>query len=492
MGVLVWQTAPEIEVNAPPGSLVLALGALGAGVVLLASRRKRVKKGEDAKGCYGYRLQFHDSEEAGRLARVIEERAQRGYADYIVMSTFTQSGYGNILLICGSGASLVKEKEIFETLVETLLDKVRIERVAGVPRDLLKAARLASKGRGRGDPSLVGWVSNGIEPSRPASVEPLVVLGRRVDKPLPKPVALVEEDIEGHVGVYGSTGTGKSTTLAKIARQVASKWQGVVVLDWTGEYSGLGGRRLDPSRGEVLFDPFRILDEPGGAQSLVDIISGSLGLSDPQAFMLQTVLEEKRPSSLDELFSSIVSWPEESKWDREVKKGLIRRLGFLKEAFRVPGQDGLLEHGVSGLLVVDVSRIEGVRARRAFALLLAAALYYTVRRHGGGRILVVFDEAQNVFMGGEGVFGEMMAESRKFGLSIAYATQAPSLVPDNILVNTNTKIVHALRSQRDKTAIAQSMSLSDDMVYLLDKMARGEAIVQAPSIPEPVLVKIDP
>jgi len=479
-----------------PLLLVIAALAVGVGLAGLYAVRRVYARGRRRRaeaGCYGYRLEVRDAEEASRLARIIEERAERGYAEYIVMSAFTQSGKGNILLICGEGPSLTKEKEIFETLVETVMEKIRLDRVSGVPRDVIGAARIAARGRDKGSqPSLISWISPAHAVGGPAG-SPLVVLGRRVAQPIPKPVVLTEEDVEGHIGVFGSTGSGKSTTLAKIAREVSSKWSAVVVFDWTGEYERLGGRRLDPSRGEVPFDPFALLEEPGGVQELVDILAGSLGLSDPQAYMLHRILEAERPWGVEDLIGRIWSWPEESKWDREVKRGLVRRIGVLRQVLAEPPRDPDLSVLLEGLVVVDVSRIEGVRARRAYTLLLAAALYYAVRkRRGGSRVLMVFDEAHNIFMGGEGVFGEMMAESRKYGVSIAYATQAPSLVPDNVLVNSNTKIVHALRSQRDKSVIVQAMSLDDEKQYLLDKLVRGEALVQAPSIPEPVLVKIEP
>jgi len=469
-----------------------AVAVAGMGVVVVRRVSKRKSRKSEA-GCYGYRLDVKDPEEAGRLARIIEERAQRGYAEYIVMSAFSQSGRGNLVLICGQGPALIKEKEIFETLIETMLEKIRLERVSGVPRDVIGAARIAARSRSKqSQPSLISWIS--AEPAdNVVKGEPLVVLGERTDLPIPKPVVLVEEDVEGHVGVFGSTGTGKSTTLAKIAREVAGRWAAVVVFDWTGEYSRLGGRRFDAASGEVPFDPFLLLEEPGGVQELVDILAGSLGLSDPQAYMLQRILEAEKPWSIEDLIEKIWSWPEESKWDREVKRGLVRRIGVLRGVIDQGRTGKGVRSLLDGLVVVDVSSIEGVRARRAYTLLLAATLYYTMKRGGHrGRVLMVFDEAHNIFMGGEGVFGEMMAESRKYGVSIAYATQAPSLVPDNILVNSNTKIVHALRSQRDKNVIAQAMSLDNDRLYLLDKLARGEAIVQAPSIPDPVLVKINP
>lgn len=52
----------------------------------------------------------------------------------------------------------------------------------------------------------------------------------------------------------------------------------------------------------------------------------------------------------------------------------------------------------------------------------------------------------------------MMAESRKFGLYIALATQNPYLLPLRAVSNTNTKIIHSLRWWRDLESVASALS----------------------------------
>ncbi len=84
-----------------------------------------------------------------------------------------------------------------------------------------------------------------------------------------------------------------------------------------------------------------------------------------------------------------------------------------------------------------------------------------------------------------------MAESRKYRLHIAIATQSPSSIPNGVLLNSNTKVVHALRSPRDKEVISQTMNLHYGLLEELDKLRTGEALVQSPSTPRPALVRVE-
>ncbi|MEM4799866.1 MAG: hypothetical protein QXO61_00895, partial [Acidilobaceae archaeon] len=85
---------------------------------------------------------------------------------------------------------------------------------------------------------------------------------------------------------------------------------------------------------------------------------------------------------------------------------------------------------------------------------------------------------------------QLFAEARKYGLSLAVASQSPSSIPNGVLLNANTKIVHALKSARDKAVIADSMSLSQDYLEVLDKLEPGVALVQSPSCSRVVLVRV--
>lgn len=480
--IILWLTGLLHPPNPGLKAMVYAASAslAGAGVFLAAYRRRRVPR-EHGDECVVYSVRVRDPSGIPAFNRLVGERAKRGYASYLLLSYYNRDGsVSSTLLVCGGARLLERETEIFETLVASISEGARVERRGVIDASLV--LDLASGAPNSG--VLVNPIT--MPPSRGRRYGGLVYLGDNLDTPMPEPVYLERADLEGHVGVYGSTGSGKSTTLRVIASQASGLGWSVLLVDWTGEHSGvLPQAAAAPGRGGVPVPLGELLESREGRLMLAEILSHSLGLTDPQAYMLSRVLE-RAPSTLGEIVELVESWPEESKWDREVKRGLRRKL----EALTVAGDafEGSLQLG-EGLVVVDASRIRSPRARAAYVLSLLSYIYFTAPARRG-RVLVVVDEAHNLFLGESRIFEEILAEARKHGVSIVYATQSPSSVPDRVFLNTNTKIVHALRGQRDKMVIQSTMGLDEYRLHLLDKLDRGEALVQAPSIPEPVLVKV--
>ncbi|MCE4600050.1 MAG: ATP-binding protein [Desulfurococcales archaeon] len=457
-------------------------------LLLIKNRKLLVKRtfSDSLEVCRSYAVKAREPETASNIVEVIKERAKRGYSGYILLSLFDKNNDGSTrLLLCGRKELLDREVEIFETIIAALVKGARLEFRGEMDArpilDLFVADNSSDSGL------YIHYLTDIRESSR-RDGEKRIYLGETIETPLPEPVYLTMEDLEGHIGIYGSTGSGKSTTLRIITDQAAKfGWKSIVV-DWTGEHS-LGSRHrvARADRGDFPVPLVKMTFTREGRRMLVDILASSLGLSDPQAYLLGRILDSPVSSAL-ELLSRIDSWPEESGWDREVKRGLRRRLAILTDIENALQGDLILE---DNYIVVDVSSIKSPRARRVYALSLLSYLYLYIREKRID-VLVAVDEAHNLFNGDSSLFEELLSEARKFGLHVIYATQAPSMVPDRVFLNTNTKIVHALRSQRDKQTIQAAMGLGDDKVHLLDKLVRGEALVQAPSIPEPVLVKVKP
>ena len=453
------------------------------GIIIFLLRRRRVNIDMDGDKCLVYSVRVKEDGDVSSFNRIVKERAKRGYGSYLILSYYNKDGsVSSTLLLCGRSDLIEKESEIFETIVASLSGGTRIEARGTVDSTLL--LDIASKSPTTSE-SLVNPLSS-PQPATEDMGERLVYLGDNIDTPLPEPVYLKLVDLEGHVGIYGSTGSGKSTTLRSIAWQVSQLGWHVIIIDWTGEHSAnLPSFTVRPDLGGFPVPFSELIKSREGRLMLVDIISHSLGLSDPQAYMLSRVMESGL-SSLRDLVSKVELWPEESKWDREVKRGLRRKLEVLL------GVESAFEGELRikrGLTVVDASSIRSPRARRAYILSLLSYIYFTAAERDG-RVLIAIDEAHNLFMGESRIFEDILSEARKHGVHVIYATQAPSSVPDRVFLNTNTKIVHALRSQKDKHAIQSTMGIDDFRVHLLDKLVRGEALVQAPSIPEPILVKV--
>ncbi|MCE4602247.1 MAG: ATP-binding protein, partial [Desulfurococcales archaeon] len=465
-----------------------------ASLVVSRAGRIRVPEAIQEPGL-GFRIfdvEVREGEEAEKLVEIIRERASSSSVRYSIL-TVMEGSYTRSMVILSSfnEHKLVIESEVFKTLAASLAERVRLREISspGVEARLAEVVAGISLRQGGG---VLAYPSTG-RPELPGSGD--VYLGELIDSTVPRRLYLSLNDVRGHIGVFGSTGSGKSTTLSVLASRLSTSGMSIVVMDWTGEYEALLGRIgasyrvMDPVKGEAPVNPL-LLAKSGEIDVVVDILSRSLGLSQPQEYLLQRVLESSRPDSIDELLTMVDGHPEEAKWDREVKRGLARKLGVMARssggsAFR--GNSG--PSIVPGISIIRCDRIRNASLRTVYILVYLAYLYTIPPRR---EVVVVIDEAHNVFGSGWGGFpDQLIAESRKYGIYLILATQSPSEASNSVILNTNTKIVHALKSARDKQLVAATLSLGDDS-NRLDKLRPGEALVSAPSLSTPVFVKVDP
>jgi len=438
------------------------------------------------------------------LARIINNRALRGLVDYMVISFVSRRGQETILLMTSDNSlSVDMESEVFLTMMNSLgLARVEETELDGnTVRRLKEMFKTVRKGV-TDHLILVPSAPDYINRSKAKSYD--IVIGETLDTPTPVEVGLQLSDIASHVAIFGSTGSGKSTTASVLSCRIWSKLKvPVVIIDWTGEYEELmrkiGCRSkvevMDPLERGPIVDPLRLKIKD--VDLISEILGKALGLSWPQIYLLSSVLEESLPSSLQELVALIEASPESSKWDREVKRGLLRKLGILAKGqgteLLKKGSFNPSEFEWSGVTVLDVSNIRLSLLRRAYALLFLASLFVTrLDKRGFATPLFIFvDEAHNVFDPSDIPFTDnLIAESRKLGMWLGVVTQSPSAISNAVLLNTSTKIIHALRSARDKMIVIDTMNLRRDYVDVMDRLDVGQAILSAPSLGEPVLIRI--
>lgn len=434
-------------------------------------------------------------EAAGELARLVSERSQKSSVRIAMLSVLEKEMRRSfIILVSSDRGALNIEAEVMKTLVSSLVDGIR---AVELNDDSLKpvASWLHALGlRSRGLLLISGESLGERQPFRDRSEA--FSIGEALDESTPRPFTLTRGDLEGHIGIFGSTGSGKSTTLSVIAEM---SWKSlgipVILLDWTGEHSallksrGMKFRELNPMVGEASVNP---LESSSDIEHTVSVMVKALSLSPPQAYLLMRAIESARPRSLRELEDVVLGLPEESKWDREVKRALLRKISMLtRGSYAAFAETRGIE--LKGVTLIRLDYMKNVIARKSYVLFFLSKLF--LERASGDAptrsTLIAIDEAHNIFGGEESAFIEQLfAECRKYGIMLMIATQSPSQVPNGVLLNTNTKIVHALRSSRDKSVIAETMSLKREYMDLMDKLGPGEAVVQSPSSPEPTLVQI--
>ncbi len=437
------------------------------------------------------------------FSKIIRSRASRGLVDYMIINYISRKGNNSLLLMVSDNRlSIDMESEIFITMISSL-ELARAEEVT-LDTDTVKSLTNIMRRYKESSGNLIMIPSLEEQIHSVKNQDYDIPIGETLDTPTPLKVGFKRSDISSHVAIFGSTGTGKSTTASIIACKTwSSLGVPVAVMDWTGEYEVLLNKVgckvkytiVNPINGGPIIDPLKL--DTKDPDMIAEILGKALGLSWPQVYMLGSVLEENNVSSVEELTNVLEEHPEVSKWDREVKRGLLRRIGILTkgQGYTILKNSHFspLEYSWSGITIFNLSTIRLSILRRAYVLLFLSSLFVARlnKRSSYSPLLIIIDEAHNVFDPGEIPFTDtLIAEARKLGMWLTLVTQSPSAISNSVLLNTNTKIVHAIRSAKDKLVIADTMNLKKEYIDMIDKLGTGQAILSAPSLGEPILVRV--
>jgi hypothetical protein len=89
-------------------------------------------------------------------------------------------------------------------------------------------------------------------------------------------------------------------------------------------------------------------------------------------------------------------------------------------------------------------------------------------------------------------FANTLAENRKYGEGLIIAEQIPSKLVEDAVKNTNLKVMHRLTAEEERRHIGETMGLDDAQSRFATRLATGEALVYADEYPEATLAEITP
>lgn len=325
----------------------------------------------------------------------------------------------------------------------------------------------------------------------------VIELGYAIKSRTSARVGIPLENLFEHALVAGSTGSGKTYTVSKIVNEIASKKYslGTIVFDWHGEYRSL-------VEGYSYVDPYdHPIDLFSDLYSLVDLLVDALELTPSQAYLLEKILRQfsRRVDSLSSLVNVVDSYSDESNWMRESRLSLLRKLSLLsrdnyEELFSGErSANPFFVEKSDNVYILDVSRIRDVLVRRIYtALTLKKVLSYSVNSPSRRGLLIVLEEAQNVVDRERPLklISSMLAEVRKFSVGLVIVSQSPFKLLEDVMINTNTKIVHSVKSSIDLEIISRVLYLPSEYQKLLPYLDVGEAILYTRGLKKPVLVKV--
>ncbi len=89
-------------------------------------------------------------------------------------------------------------------------------------------------------------------------------------------------------------------------------------------------------------------------------------------------------------------------------------------------------------------------------------------------------------------FGLIAKEGRKYGLTICLSTQRPRDIPEDVLSQMGTLIVHRMINDRDREVVERaSGDIDRSAAAFLPNLGPGEAVIIGVDIPVPLAVQID-
>lgn len=378
-------------------------------------------------------------------------------------------------------------------------------------------------------------------------------------------ISVTPEQLFGrHCAVLGTTGGGKSNTLARLVELIKEHGGKAILIDATGEYKNLPGKHVsiggDGTDGFetacfsylnftesdlfALFTPSPQAQQP----KLTEAIR-SLRLEQhlPVAFRKDGIVKKAGQSSAEfekvaanksaEFYS--LTWeinkladqiPEECLKPQNLDKygarddfsaghctSLISRIRvFCQSAHfgwflsgntdaELPSKiDKFLKSGTEQVLVIGLNEVSfEFRAREILVNAIGRYLLSLARqkKFKDEPLIVLIDEAHqflNKKVGDENysvsldAFGSIAKEGRKYGLHVVIATQRPRDIPEDVLSQIGTQIVHRLTNHHDREMVERaSGDIDRAAARFLPLLRPGEALLLGVDFPFPLSVLIN-
>ena len=483
-------------------SYVMIALALLALILLIAFLK--VKASRRARADYVWRLRVLDFQKhvdsLVSLQLLLKEKMLSwNTAGYFI---FGYTRHGLELFLCVKKLTKV-QAEFIESFLKTLEPSVKWSKIqnAECPEytskngldDIEKPVRTFLKSVSRSS-----WIKS-LEASLESSENESIVFAR--SKHDGGPVGIKISELYRHIGIFGSTGSGKTTTASVISLQAALNGQSVIILDWHGEYYSIFAklkherlpeiRVVNPIRERLSVNPLE-----GSIEETIDIMEDVFSLTPPQAATLYKILKENRGlKSLHQLILLLDSKYHDSYWERELRAALLRRLEAIDSSegeILFSKKDFELSLNPGAVLIVDLSEIRSHTLKKLYALAFLRVLFQKAQSKRLQRLLVVLDEAHNLLpKTNDNFVSRMLAETRKFGIGLLLVTQSPSSINVEFIKNLNTKIVHSLKTGVDIRIVEESMALDSDKASAIPLLEVGEALFSSPSNPTPIHIVVE-
>ena len=331
------------------------------------------------------------------------------------------------------------------------------------------------------------------------------------------------KDLTRHAGIFGSTGSGKTTFAAKVTSELIKADVPFIVIDWEKSYRFLTKMCPDVevyTVGNDEINPihFNMLDVPPGAlkgehiKSLVNLFSEDyLSGAGSDTMFLQyintTYAEHKNPTfaHLREIILREIRKDMKGRGRLSGRSGLWKEtvqriISFLSfgasESVFGTGKHYPLENLFNRKIVLELGHIQSPRDRKfiihyllnwMFSYLQARGLHHEELKQ-----TIIMEEFHNIALKGkeDNMISQMFRQCRKYGVGLVAIDQTPSEIPNPIFANMNLMVSFCLNTIPDIKAMANALNLDKFKSKYLGMLKVGEAVAMLKQVSgEPILLQ---
>jgi hypothetical protein len=367
-------------------------------------------------------------------------------------------------------------------------------------------------------------------------------------------VTVAVDSLTKHALVVGSTGSGKTTTVLELIRQLwldhripflviepvnsdADDYRRLLAEPGFEalEVITVGDEGLRPLR----FNPFEVPQGVLVAEHIANLLAcfkAAFGLWEPLPSIYQDalnltyldagILASERANGEGRAWPTAVEFMQAMRkvtaglqYAGEVRSNIeaasIRRAeqlaaGGSASAFLTTKANdiaGLLDHPV----IIELKSLgSGDEQALMMALLLNAITeHYQAVRGASAKLehLTVIEEAHRLLQrpeGGRGqeeaqakekaaeAFANTLAENRKYGEGILIAEQLPTKLVADAVKNTNLKVMHRLTAEDDRRYLGETMGFDESQMRYATRVLTGEGLIYGDEFPEALLMEVHP
>lgn len=341
------------------------------------------------------------------------------------------------------------------------------------------------------------------------------------------PARIDVSDLEGHAFVSGVTGSGKSTTVARLALGLWNAHQipFLIVDPVKAEYAELASvmgndLRVVSARDLVLnvLAPYPGADATTHLGEFASVFRGSFSLPSPTPYVLQQALDGLVDQAmtaplptLHDLRAEIAALVPDLGYRGEIEDNinasLRTRLSVLTSPSRAErlaaSSNAALPELLATPTVVHLTDLGDDEERAFITGMLMVYVAQAARRRGrtpGVAHVTIVEEAHRILpeprlsvdpeQGDPSAvtarfMTQLLAEIRAYGESLVIVDQSPAAVARDVLRNTNAKIVHRVVDPEDQKVLAGSIGLPDDAAPTIGGLATGQVLLTTRRLGEP-------